>query len=190
MLIPPATFKNKNTKHQHPSLTTITWQLRLKLAFLCFRLDKLVEGGLTTGEVVEVCGGSGEGKTTLCLQVALHAALEQGIGVLYVDPVGSLNHLRVNPLVEALPHDTEVCFPSFLSALPWPVSLVLRLQLRTETRTSDISITHMQSYSEFRLCWEWFSPSSLSIIALVCSHKQIISIFKHIDTWATDSLIT
>ncbi|MPC34419.1 DNA repair protein RAD51 4 [Portunus trituberculatus] len=64
----------------------------------CKMLDRLVEGGLTTGEVVEVCGGSGEGKTTLCLQLALHAALEQGLSVLYVDPVGSLNHLRVNPL--------------------------------------------------------------------------------------------
>ncbi|XP_045123255.1 DNA repair protein RAD51 homolog 4-like [Portunus trituberculatus] len=73
----------------------------------CKMLDRLVEGGLTTGEVVEVCGGSGEGKTTLCLQLALHAALEQGLSVLYVDPVGSLNHLRVNPLVEALPHDLK-----------------------------------------------------------------------------------
>ncbi|XP_063846015.1 DNA repair protein RAD51 homolog 4-like isoform X1 [Scylla paramamosain] len=74
----------------------------------CKMLDKLLEGGLTTGEVMEVCGASGEGKTTLCLQLALHAALEQGLCVLFVDPVGGLNHLTMNPLVEALPHDSQV----------------------------------------------------------------------------------
>lgn len=58
-----------------------------------------------------MCGGSGEGKTTLCLQLALHAALELGVSVLYVDPVGSLNHLRMNPVVEALPQDLEACGP-------------------------------------------------------------------------------
>ncbi|KAK8381450.1 hypothetical protein O3P69_018497 [Scylla paramamosain] len=74
----------------------------------CKMLDNLLEGGLTTGEVMEVCGASGEGKTTLCLQLALHAALEQGLCVLFVDPVGGLNHLTMNPLVEALPHDSQV----------------------------------------------------------------------------------
>ena len=74
----------------------------------------MLDGGLTTGEVVEVCGRAGEGKTTLCLQLALHAALNLGLSVLYVDPVGSLNHLRMNPIVEALPQDLEACVTLYL----------------------------------------------------------------------------
>lgn len=70
-------------------------------------LDKLLGGGLATGEVVEVCGQAGEGKTSLCLRLALHTAQELGICVLYVDSMGGLSPLRINPIVEALPQDPK-----------------------------------------------------------------------------------
>lgn len=52
-------------------------------------LDKALEGGVLSGEVLEVCGPSAVGKTTLCLGMAVkHAA--KGRRVLYIDTACSL----------------------------------------------------------------------------------------------------
>lgn len=51
-------------------------------------LDDIMGGGMLTGEVLELAGRSGSGKTWLCLSACAHAALEMGASVLYVD-VGS-----------------------------------------------------------------------------------------------------
>jgi hypothetical protein len=47
-------------------------------------LDRLLDGGLLTGEVCELAGGPCSGKTRLCLAASAHAAL-LGMSVLYVD---------------------------------------------------------------------------------------------------------
>lgn len=61
-----------------------------------------------TGEVVEVCGGWGKGKTSLCLQLALHAALRQGLHTLFIDPSGSVSPSKLAPFIEAFSEEEEV----------------------------------------------------------------------------------
>lgn len=71
-------------------------------------LNSLLGGGLMTGEVVEVCGGWGKGKTSLCLQLALHAALRQGLHTLFIDPSGSVSPSKLAPFIEAFSEEEEV----------------------------------------------------------------------------------
>ncbi|KAK8728549.1 hypothetical protein OTU49_009011, partial [Cherax quadricarinatus] len=71
-------------------------------------LDSLLGGGLMTGEVMEVCGGWGTGKTSLCVNLAVHAALKLRMNVLYIDPLASINALRLAPVIEALSEDLQV----------------------------------------------------------------------------------
>ncbi|ROT60621.1 putative DNA repair protein RAD51-like 4 [Penaeus vannamei] len=61
-----------------------------------------------TGEVVEICGGWGEGKTSLCVQLALHAALRQGMHTLFIDPSASVSPSKLAPFIEALSEEEEV----------------------------------------------------------------------------------
>nr|XP_027237106.1 DNA repair protein RAD51 homolog 4-like [Penaeus vannamei] len=71
-------------------------------------LNSLLGGGLMTGEVVEICGGWGEGKTSLCVQLALHAALRQGMHTLFIDPSASVSPSKLAPFIEALSEEEEV----------------------------------------------------------------------------------
>ncbi|XP_042206054.1 DNA repair protein RAD51 homolog 4-like [Homarus americanus] len=71
-------------------------------------LDNLLGGGLMAGEVMEVCGGWGVGKTSLCVNLAVHAALKFGKSVLYIDPLASISALRISSVVEALSEEPEL----------------------------------------------------------------------------------
>ncbi|KAJ1628585.1 P-loop containing nucleoside triphosphate hydrolase protein [Pavlovales sp. CCMP2436] len=51
----------------------------------CTDLDRLLGGGLLTGEITELAGRSGSSKTWLCLSACAHAALALRASVLYVD---------------------------------------------------------------------------------------------------------
>lgn len=57
---------------------------------------------MLTGEVVELCGGSGVGKSSICVGLATHAALHLGLSVLYIDPLKSISALRFTPVIERL----------------------------------------------------------------------------------------
>nr|XP_027237119.1 DNA repair protein RAD51 homolog 4-like [Penaeus vannamei] len=76
--------------------------------FISYSLNSLLGGGLMTGEVVEICGGWGEGKTSLCVQLALHAALRQGLHTLFIDPSASVSPSKLAPFIEALSEEEEV----------------------------------------------------------------------------------
>ncbi|MFQ5762451.1 MAG: ATPase domain-containing protein, partial [Candidatus Bathyarchaeia archaeon] len=67
-------------------------------------LDRLLKGGVTSGEILLVYGEAATGKTTFCLQAALAvAALDKG--TFYIDGDGSLSPTRLNQLVEAYSSD-------------------------------------------------------------------------------------
>jgi KaiC/GvpD/RAD55 family RecA-like ATPase len=55
-------------------------------------LDKLFKDqGISSDELVEVCGASGSGKTYFCLKLASLALLEQNVAVIYIDTSNYVN---------------------------------------------------------------------------------------------------
>jgi RecA/RadA recombinase len=63
-------------------------------------LDRLLGGGFRTGEMVEVFGASGTGKTQLAIQAALSAAAA-GSTIVYVDTEGQFRPERLASIAEA-----------------------------------------------------------------------------------------
>ncbi|XP_077168302.1 DNA repair protein RAD51 homolog 4 [Paroedura picta] len=63
-------------------------------------LDKLLDGGLYTGEVMELTGSPGSGKTQVCLHIAASVSENLKRGVLYVDSTGGFTATRLLQLLE------------------------------------------------------------------------------------------
>ncbi|KAB5522608.1 hypothetical protein PHYPO_G00161490 [Pangasianodon hypophthalmus] len=53
-------------------------------------VDKLLDSGLYTGEITELCGGPGTGKTQMCFSVAVNIAHELKQKVMYIDTNGGI----------------------------------------------------------------------------------------------------
>uniref|UniRef100_A0A4W2C798 DNA repair protein RAD51 homolog 4 n=1 Tax=Bos indicus x Bos taurus TaxID=30522 RepID=A0A4W2C798_BOBOX len=70
-------------------------------------LDKLLDAGLYTGEVTEIVGAPGSGKTQVCLCVAAHVAHGLQQNVLYIDSNGGLTASRILQLLQARSPDEE-----------------------------------------------------------------------------------
>ncbi|XP_023508782.1 DNA repair protein RAD51 homolog 4 isoform X3 [Equus caballus] len=70
-------------------------------------LDKLLDAGLYTGEVTEIVGGPGSGKTQVCLCVAANVAHGLQQNVLYIDSSGGLTGSRLLQLLQARTPDEE-----------------------------------------------------------------------------------
>ncbi|XP_008570833.1 PREDICTED: DNA repair protein RAD51 homolog 4 [Galeopterus variegatus] len=70
-------------------------------------LDKLLDAGLYTGEVTEIVGGPGSGKTQVCLCVAANVAYGLQQNILYIDSKGGLTASRLLQLLQARTQDEE-----------------------------------------------------------------------------------
>ncbi|XP_019482420.1 PREDICTED: DNA repair protein RAD51 homolog 4 [Hipposideros armiger] len=70
-------------------------------------LDKLLDAGLYTGEVTEIVGGPGSGKTQVCLCVAANIAHSLQQHILYIDSNGGLTASRILQLLQARTPDEE-----------------------------------------------------------------------------------
>ncbi|XP_055257024.1 DNA repair protein RAD51 homolog 4 isoform X4 [Moschus berezovskii] len=70
-------------------------------------LDKLLDAGLYTGEVTEIIGAPGSGKTQVCLCVAANVAHGLQQNVLYIDSNGGLTASRILQLLQARTLDEE-----------------------------------------------------------------------------------
>lgn len=71
-------------------------------------LDDLLGGGFLTGNVYELCGLSGSGKTQVCLTVAANIALRQQQTVHFIDTKLDFSGKRVHSLLETRELDEEV----------------------------------------------------------------------------------
>ncbi|XP_054610905.1 DNA repair protein RAD51 homolog 4 [Dunckerocampus dactyliophorus] len=67
-------------------------------------LDALLDSGVYTGEITELAGGSGSGKSQVCFGVAVHIAHHLRQNVIYVDTTGGLSATR---LLEMLQSETS-----------------------------------------------------------------------------------
>jgi RecA/RadA recombinase len=73
-------------------------------------LDRILGSGLRTGEMVEVFGASGTGKTQLAIQCALSAA-SAGYSCAYVDTEGQFRPERLASICESRGFDTAKILP-------------------------------------------------------------------------------
>ena len=78
-----------------------------RIITFCAALDRLLGGGIARGQLTEVCGPPGVGKTQLALQAALDAAIPRAFGgaggeALIVDSEGSVLPERAAAMAQAL----------------------------------------------------------------------------------------
>ncbi|XP_023198087.1 DNA repair protein RAD51 homolog 4 isoform X2 [Xiphophorus maculatus] len=63
-------------------------------------LDKLLDSGLYTGEITELTGGPGSGKSQVCFGVAVHIAYHLKQSVIYIDTTGGLTAGRLLQMLQ------------------------------------------------------------------------------------------
>ncbi|XP_033224740.1 DNA repair protein RAD51 homolog 4-like [Belonocnema kinseyi] len=66
-----------------------------------FSLDKLLNGGLHSKQLYEICGASSSGKTQLCLTIATNISLRTEKDVHYIDTKGYLSTIRMQTILNA-----------------------------------------------------------------------------------------
>ncbi|KAM4701368.1 DNA repair protein RAD51 homolog 4 isoform 1-T4 [Discoglossus pictus] len=64
------------------------------------KLDSLLDSGLYTGELTEIGGAAGSGKTQICQSIAVSVAYSLKQSVLYVDTTGGLTASRLLELLQ------------------------------------------------------------------------------------------
>lgn len=72
---------------------------RIKISTYSSSLDNILDGGLSTSELVEVYGESNTGKTQLAMQVSLSAS-SYGFKSLYIDTEGTFRPERIKEIAE------------------------------------------------------------------------------------------
>ncbi|XP_075051257.1 DNA repair protein RAD51 homolog 4 [Mixophyes fleayi] len=65
------------------------------------KLDLLLDSGLYTGEVTEIAGAAGSGKTQICQSIAVNVATSLKQRVCYVDTTGGLTGTRLLQLIQS-----------------------------------------------------------------------------------------
>ncbi|XP_046840584.1 DNA repair protein RAD51 homolog 4-like [Xenia sp. Carnegie-2017] len=74
----------------------------------CSPLDEILGRGLYSGEITEIFGLSGVGKSQFCLSIATHVADELAKNVLYVDTGTGFNSERIYEILSKKHNDTNV----------------------------------------------------------------------------------
>ncbi|XP_056252951.1 DNA repair protein RAD51 homolog 4 [Seriola aureovittata] len=70
-------------------------------------LDKLLDSGLYTGEITELSGGPGSGKSQVCFGVAVHISYQLKQSVIYIDTTGGLTAMRLLQMLQTETSNTE-----------------------------------------------------------------------------------
>uniref|UniRef100_A0A8C5HP18 DNA repair protein RAD51 homolog 4 n=1 Tax=Gouania willdenowi TaxID=441366 RepID=A0A8C5HP18_GOUWI len=70
-------------------------------------LDKLLDSGLYTGEVTELCGGPASGKSQVCFSVAVNISWRLKQSVVYVDTSGGMTAARLLQMLQVETDNTE-----------------------------------------------------------------------------------
>ncbi|XP_068436584.1 DNA repair protein RAD51 homolog 4 [Clinocottus analis] len=70
-------------------------------------LDKLLDSGVYTGEITELSGGPGSGKSQVCFGVAVHIAHRLKRSVVFIDTTGGLAAGRLLQMLRAETSDAE-----------------------------------------------------------------------------------
>lgn len=73
----------------------------------CSSVDRLLGGGVFTGELAEVCGCAGSGKTKICHSIASYVAMETSFSVAYIDTAGTFSSIQVQEMGKGRGKDEE-----------------------------------------------------------------------------------
>ncbi|XP_005056584.1 PREDICTED: DNA repair protein RAD51 homolog 4 isoform X1 [Ficedula albicollis] len=84
-----------------------TWRMLPKSVPCLTSLDQLLDSGLYTGEVTELMGAPGSGKTQVCLGIAASVSLGLKQHVLFLDSTGGFTASRLYQILQAQTEDEE-----------------------------------------------------------------------------------
>lgn len=73
-------------------------------------MDVLLKGGLLTGNVFEICGSSGDGKTQLCFTITANITNHLKQIVHYIDTKGDFSANRLSEILLSQGLLSEVCY--------------------------------------------------------------------------------
>lgn len=76
--------------------------------FFC-SFDKILNGGLHTGCMLEICGQSGSGKTQLCLTIAMNVFHQLNQTVYYIDSKNDFSAVRIQTVLMNKGYSELVC---------------------------------------------------------------------------------
>lgn len=68
-----------------------------------------MEGGILTGNICELCGLSGDGKTQICFSIATHTTVYLKQTIYYIDTKGDFSAIRIKNMMKSLYCNDEVC---------------------------------------------------------------------------------
>ncbi|PSN31350.1 hypothetical protein C0J52_18958 [Blattella germanica] len=74
---------------------------KFKVMNVKVHLDTMLEGGLLTGKIYEICGASGSGKTQLCLTISSNFAHDFKQQLHYIDTKKDFSGKRIQEMLEA-----------------------------------------------------------------------------------------
>ncbi|XP_017598559.1 PREDICTED: DNA repair protein RAD51 homolog 4 isoform X2 [Corvus brachyrhynchos] len=84
-----------------------TWRMLPRSVPCLTSLDQLLDSGLYTGEVTELMGAPGSGKTQVCLGIAASVSLGLKQHVLFLDSTGGFTASRLYQMLRAQTEDEE-----------------------------------------------------------------------------------
>lgn len=85
-------------KQSQPFLTGIT------------KLDELLDGGILSGNIIDLCGLSGTGKSVLCRAIAINLAINYGLKTLFIDTKGDFSATSIHKMLKSRQYtsDTQI----------------------------------------------------------------------------------
>lgn len=100
-------------KHAQPFITGIKWSVLstvVKIRFISitndvpllpfdWSLDELLDGGLLSGNIIDVCGLSGTGKTLLCRTIATNLAINYHLDTYFIDTKGDFSAEAIHKML-------------------------------------------------------------------------------------------
>ncbi|NXT65740.1 RA51D protein, partial [Chaetops frenatus] len=129
-------------------------------------LDQLLDSGLYTGEVTELVGAPGSGKTQVCLGIAASVSLGLKQHVLFLDSTGGFTASRLYQMLQAQTEDEEE------QAILGRLRLCFVLQLEALQRVQVVRVFNI--YELLRALQELRDRLSQQVVSSVGPLKMVL----------------
>ncbi|NXA94399.1 RA51D protein, partial [Melanocharis versteri] len=129
-------------------------------------LDQLLDSGLYTGEVTELMGAPGSGKTQVCLGIAASVSLGLKQHVVFLDSTGGFTASRLYQILRAQTEDEEE------QASPGETEAVVCVQLEALQRIQVVRVFNI--YELLRAVQELRDHLSQQVVSSVGPLKMVV----------------